>query len=189
MKKENKIVVLVGKSCSGKDTTARMLETEYGFKFVVSTTTRPMRQGESEGNPYYFVTNEEFKQKIDNDEMIEYREYHTLVDNIPSVWYYGAEKKEIDDNTKHIAVLDIIGLDEFVKNFKSRVVSFYLNVDDDIRKERCINRGDFNEFEWNRRLSDDKKVFSKEVIETKVQHTINELDSDKIVKLINSIVS
>lgn len=188
MKKENKIVVLVGKSCSGKDTTARMLETEYSFKFVVSTTTRPMRQGESEGNPYHFVTNEQFKNKIENDEMIEFREYHTLVNNIPSIWYYGAEKNEINDNQKYVAVLDIIGLEGFKKAFPDRVISFFLDVDDNIRKQRCIFRGDFDETEWNRRLIDDNNVFRKEIIEGKVDWVINELNIEIAVSTVMDII-
>lgn len=189
MKKENSIIVIVGPSSAGKDTIARILENDYGYNFIVSTTTRPIRPGESEKNPYYFVSNEEFKNKIDNHEMIEYREYHTLVDNIPNIWYYGAEKKEVTDDEKFVAVLDIVGLKAFKETFGNRVVSFYLDVDDEIRKQRCIDRGDFNEPEWNRRLIDDKKVFSQDIIEENVDWSIDELNSDIIVNKIMDISS
>ena len=188
MKKNDKIIILVGKSASGKDTTARILEKEYDFKFVVSTTTRPMRQGESEGNPYHFVTDEQFKNKIENGEMIEFREYHTLLNNIPSVWYYGAEKSEINDNQKYVAVLDIIGLEGFKKTFPDRVTSFFLDVDNDIRKQRCIFRGDFDETEWNRRLVDDNNVFRQEVIDEKVDWTIDEINADFVINKVMDII-
>lgn len=184
----NKILILVGPSCVGKDTIARRLEKEYEYNFIISTTTRPIRSGESERNPYYFVTKQEFMDKIDNNEMIEYREYHTLVDNLPDIWYYGAEKKEIEDKP-YVGVLDIIGLKAFKEVFGDRVVSFFLDVNDDIRKQRCVNRGDFNESEWNRRLIDDKKVFASEVIGKYVDWTIDELDSDLILNKIINIVA
>lgn len=186
--KKDKIIILVGPSASGKDTIARRLEREYGYNFIISTTTRPIRPGESEKNPYYFVTKEEFINKINNGEMIEYREYHTLVNDQPDIWYYGAEKKEIT-NDKFVGVLDIIGLKAFKEVFGDRVVSFFLDVSDEVRMDRCIKRGDFDESEWNRRLIDDKKVFAPEVIEQHVDWTIDEINSDIIVSKIMDIIS
>jgi guanylate kinase len=59
--KENTIIVLCGKSSSGKDTLASYFKTQ-GFKFVISHTTRPIRENESEGNPYYFISDKDFKE-------------------------------------------------------------------------------------------------------------------------------
>jgi guanylate kinase len=184
----NEIIVLVGKSCAGKDTIARKLEKECGYNFVVSTTSRPIRPGESERNPYYFVSNDEFNNKINNDELIEYRSYQTSVNNIPATWYYGVEYKEIDDTKKYVVVLDIIGLKEFRKKFGNKVVAFFLWADDDIRKERCIKRGDYDESEWNRRKLDDEKVFSDEVIDKNIDFKITDENNDYIVKEIIELV-
>lgn len=173
MNNKNNIVILCGKSSSGKDTIARMLEKDHGYNFVISTTTRPIRPGESEKNPYYFVDNLDFQKLIENEELIEYREYNTLVNNVPDIWYYGVEKKEIDPNKKYVVVLDIVGLREFKKVYHNKVVSFFINANDEIRKERCISRGDFNESEWNRRVEDDRKVFSYEVITYETDYIVN----------------
>ena len=158
--KDNEIIVLLGKCAAGKDYNARKLQ-EQGYNFVVSTTTRPMRKGESEGNPYYFTTNDVFEEKIRNEEMIEYREY--IRDGKP--WYYGVEKIAIDNDKKYVAVLDIVGLREFRKKFGERVHAFYLYVPEYVRKQRCIARGDFNEEEWERRkLTSDDLMFTDDVI-------------------------
>ena len=151
----NKIIVILGKCCAGKDTLARFMADNLGFSFVVSTTSRPMRDGESEGDPYHFIDEKEFKRKIANGDFIEYREYKTNSGN----WHYGVEKSVVIDNECYVAVLDIVGLREFKKQFGDRVFSIYLLVDYDERMRRCIKRGDFNEEEWKRRAISDDEMF------------------------------
>ena len=51
----NKIIVLCGKSGTGKDSLAKLVKERLNLNFVVSHTTRPMREGESNKNPYYFI--------------------------------------------------------------------------------------------------------------------------------------
>ena len=148
----NKIIVILGKCCAGKDTLARFMADNLGFNFVVSTTSRPMREGESEGNPYHFISDEEFQRKIANGDFIEYREYKR--DN--GSWHYGVEKTAIADNESYVAVLDMVGLREFKSQFGNRVFSIYLLVDYDERMRRCISRGDFNEEEWKLRIISDE---------------------------------
>ena len=151
----NKIIVILGKCCAGKDTLARFMAKNMGFKFVVSTTSRPIRKGESEGDPYHFIDEKEFKRKIANGDFIEYREYKTNSGN----WHYGVEKSVVIDNECYVAVLDIVGLREFKKQFGDRVFSIYLLVDYDERLRRCVSRGDFNEKEWKRRAISDDEMF------------------------------
>lgn len=58
------ITVLVGQCCSGKDSIARELISKYGYKRVVSNTTRPMRAGEKEGVDYYFWNEVPFNRDV-----------------------------------------------------------------------------------------------------------------------------
>jgi guanylate kinase len=186
MNEKQKIIVLASGSCGGKDTLARLLEKEHGYNFIVSTTTRPMRPGESEKNPYNFITNKEFKKLIKNNKLIEYREYHTLLNNKPDIWYYGVENDEVDPEKSYVAVLDTVGLREFKSKFPDKVISIYLNATDEKRKQRCIDRGDFDETEWNRRLADDKIRFSDEVIKKEMQYVVN-ADKPSIEVLIDVV--
>jgi len=160
----NKIIVIVGFSNSGKDTVAQKIAKDYGYEFVVSTTTRKMRDYESERNPYIFIDNKVFETMIKNGDFIEYRAYHTEVDGIKETWYYGVENSEIKPNTNYVVVLDIIGLRGFKEHFGDDCTSFFLTVDEETRKQRCLNRGDFDETEWLRRLEDDNNRFPNSVI-------------------------
>lgn len=156
--KENTIVVLCGKSSSGKDTLASYFKTQ-GYKFVISHTTRPMRENESEGNPYYFISDKEFKEMLERNEFIEYREYDTLVGGIPQKWLYGVHQSEIEDLHKYVHVVDLQGLSEIKSKFGNKVKAFYLDVPTPIRTERAMERGSFDEFEWERRVQDDANKF------------------------------
>lgn len=166
---DNKIIILLGSSCSGKDTIAKLLQ-EEGYNFVVSTTTRPIRIGESEREPYIFTNNDYFEFLIKSNLLIEYREYKTQNGDI---WYYGVEEKEIDKNKNYIAVLDPVGLDGFNQFFKEGVVSFYLCAGKGVRKQRCIDRGDYNEQEWEHRLISDNNMFTDDYIDNNVDYRIS----------------
>ena len=63
-------IVLVGQTNSGKTTVAKLLEA-YGYKRIVTYTTRPKRQGERNGIDYNFVTDEKFKSMIKNGDFAE----------------------------------------------------------------------------------------------------------------------
>ena len=156
----NDIIVLCGMSSSGKDSLANLLSQRLGYNFVVSHTTRLRREGESEGNPYWFVGSNKFYDMMINNEFIEYRKYNTLLNNNPATWYYGVAKSAIEDNLKYVVVLDVRGMKDFKSHFGNRVKTFYVNVDSEIRRKRAIARGSFDETEWDRRLEDDEKVFA-----------------------------
>lgn len=182
----NKIIVLCGMSASGKDSLANFFK-EKGYNFVTSHTTRPLRENESQGNPYYFISNSEMEELIDTDQLIEYRVYKTLVDNVPADWYYAVHKNEVQEDNKYIVVLDLHGLSEFKKYFGNRVTSFYLDVSELVRTERAKKRGSFNETEWNRRLKADSVDFQyNKVVET-VDYILPNCDLYTIEELYNEI--
>ena len=181
----NHLIVLIGKSASGKDSIAFTLEKEYNFKNVVSTTSRPMREGEVEGFNYYFKTKEEFEKMIKNNELIEQRSYKTIEDSKSAIWYYGISKDKINLKKKnHVVVVDLKGLKVLKERFGDKIISFYIIVDDDTRKERAKSRDEnFELKEWNRRLETDKKDF---------EDAINQVDyivmNDNIDKSVSEIV-
>lgn len=182
----DKIYVLAGFSGSGKDTLAAVLK-EKGFNFVVSHTTRPMRDGEYEGNPYHFVTTAEMLNMIKNDELIEYREYDTLVDGVPDTWYYAAHKNSIEDGKPYAVVLDMLGLEEFVEVFGKRVIGIHIKVPDDIREKRAKLRGSFDKTEWDRRLADDLKEFPLDRIKKNCQFEIINMNLEDSIKALFEI--
>ena len=58
------MVILTGKTCSGKNLVRDKLVNEHGFKSLITYTTRPMRPGEIQDVTYHFISEEEFNQKV-----------------------------------------------------------------------------------------------------------------------------
>ena len=81
MSKHNYIIAITAKSSAGKDSIARVLANQHGYKYVVSTTTRPKRSNETDHINYHFISGEEFQKLVDNDSLIEYRYYDTIEDD------------------------------------------------------------------------------------------------------------
>jgi guanylate kinase len=77
--------------------------------------------------------------------------------------------------------LDVKGLIEFKKHFKENIMSFFIDVNEPTRKQRCIGRKDFDETEWARRWLDDEENFTDEVINKEVDYIVENYDFDKCV--------
>lgn len=148
------LVVLIGKTASGKTTIADLLSQDYGYKKIITYTSRPMRDGEIDGYTYHFVSDEEFKEKINSDFFLEYKTY-TVADG--SVWYYGSPKQEFYNEKDSIIILTPDGYRDFLKfNIPHKSIYIYSNID--TIKKRLIARGD-NKDEAERRVAHDIQDF------------------------------
>lgn len=177
----NDIIIICGFSGSGKDSISNKLR-NIGYDFIVSTSSRPMREGESQLNPYRFVDNKEFLSLIEEGYLLEHREYSTIQDGKDATWYYGVEKSMVKDDKSYVVVLDIHGLKEFKRLFGNRVKSFFIDVDDVEREIRSNIRGGFEKAEWDRRLADDKIIFTKTVIEENVDYIVENYSFDNCLE-------
>ncbi len=98
-----KVIILSAPSGSGKTTIAQHLLKKFPqLQFSISATTRPIRGLEVHGKEYYFLTEEEFCKKIDNNEFIEWEEVYVGR-------YYGTLKSELDRiwNADSTVVFDV----------------------------------------------------------------------------------
>ena len=79
------LLLISGPSGVGKDTIARKIidVRPDDFYFVVTATTRPIRAGEIEGYDYYFTSNDEFAQMIEDDDLLEYAVVYNDYKGIP----------------------------------------------------------------------------------------------------------
>ena len=195
--KNKKLLILISKSGNGKDCSLNYLVDKYGFKPLISHTTRPIRPLETNHVTYEFVSDDEFKQMISDNKLIEYRTYNTLVDNIPAVWFYGLSKQTVDGldpNTNYVTIFDVQGTKDFIEYYgRDSCFVCMLKCDDKIREERAKLRGGFNQIEWNRRLLSDVQIFNDENTKGLVDHyitnegTIEELETKlkELVEIIN----
>ena len=93
---EGTLIIISAPSGAGKTTIVRhLLENEPSLSFSISATTRPLRGCEKEGVDYYFLSQSEFKQKIENNAFVEWQEvyngcfYGTLKSELERVWNDG----------------------------------------------------------------------------------------------------
>lgn len=137
-----KIYYLMGKSSSGKDTMFKKLieDKELALKTIVGYTTRPMREGETEGVEYHFI-DETALNKLDADgRIIELRAYNTVY----GVWkYMTVDDGQIDvaDNDKYLLIGTLESYEKVRDYFgKDNLVPLYITVDDGVRLQRALDR-------------------------------------------------
>ncbi len=102
-----KLIIFSAPSGAGKTTIVRhLLEKNLNLEFSVSATSRAPRHNEIDGKDYYFLTEKEFKQKIENDEFLEWQEVYSGI-------YYGSLKSEVErirNNGKNVVFdVDVVG--------------------------------------------------------------------------------
>ena len=142
------VVVIVGESGSGKSTLQKYYINKSGnFKKPVMTTSRPIRNGETNGNDYWFVEKQAFEDMIKNGNLITYSEYRG--------WYYGISVKEIAkllaNNNDIFMVLtpsDMRSMKSLLNKYLAddEVFTFYLKVDRVSRLCKLVTtRDDTNE--------------------------------------------
>ena len=153
MEKQYKLIALMGKAGSGKDTIMKkMLETYPGLHEIVSCTTRPRRDYEVEGINYYFYSVEEFTKKVINGEMLEATEFNG--------WFYGTPIEGLSKNFVNIGVFNPAGIEAISGNPDIDMKLFYITARDKTRLLRQLNReGDPDVDEIIRRYDTDKKDF------------------------------
>jgi guanylate kinase len=123
---EGKLVIFSAPSGSGKTTLVNhLLETNLALDFSVSATSRKPRPGEINGKNYYFISPSEFREKINNNEFIEWEEVY-------EDHYYGTLKSEIERiwaDGKHVIFdVDVIGGLNLKKEFGNRALSIFVSV-------------------------------------------------------------
>lgn len=97
------IFIISGPAGSGKDTIIKQLGRSLSLERIITTTTREARDGESEGNPYHFVSQETFAQGITDDLFAEY----SVNENNAFYGVTKAELKRVSEQTGKIGIWQI----------------------------------------------------------------------------------
>lgn len=143
-------IVLTGPGASGKDHFAKQL-VEKGAKKSISYTTRPPRDGEKDGEDYHFITTEEFEQKIESGFWYEWDLFRPELG-----WYYGQSNEDME--TCDLFIKTVRGISKIKPEDRKECTIFYLDIPEEIRRERLNQRKDKDDPE--RRLESDRRDFS-----------------------------
>lgn len=124
-----KVIALIGKAGSGKDTIARKIcEEMQELNFITSFTTRPKREKETEGKEYHFVSQETFKSLnlFDKEEF--------------NGWLYGTGYDSLREDVINIGIFNPAGIRTLLKQPDIEVITYYIVASDKERMMRQLNR-------------------------------------------------
>lgn len=148
------MLALIGATCSGKDRIKKEL-IKLGYDSVVTTTTRPMREGEIQDISYHFIDKSQFRRLKEQGFFAETTSY----DTVHGTWYYGTQFKDLKDHENKVIILNPDGINAMIeKEDMSKWLVIYLYCSEEVTKERLLNRGDDPE-EAKRRMKTDKEDF------------------------------
>lgn len=147
------MLLLIGKTATGKDTIQKEL-IKIGMNSVVSYTTRPKREHETEGVEYHFITKEDFLNKEEQGFFAE-----TVSYNVASgeTWYYGSAVEDLSDDK--VIIVNPHGLEQLRKIKSLNPIAFYITAGEETICNRLRERGD-NAAEARRRLNADDVDFA-----------------------------
>ena len=128
----NKRIILVGRGGSGKDFLRRKLESK-NFKYAVSYTTRPPREGETDGVDYFFINQSTANLMINRDEFFEYVEFNG--------WIYGTTRSQwMQESDESVYIMTPTGLSHVNEEDRKQCFVIYTNPAREIITERLMGR-------------------------------------------------
>jgi guanylate kinase len=139
MEKRGKLIILSAPSGSGKSTILQsLLPRGLNLAFSISATSRAPRGTEKDGVEYYFISPEEFKRRIDNDEFLEYEEVYTGK-------YYGTLKSEVErilNAGKNVIFdVDVVGGTNIKKYYGDQACAIFIQPPSkEVLRQRLVGR-------------------------------------------------
>ena len=165
-----KIVYLMGKSSTGKDTIYKHLTDNSKIKLhtIVPYTTRPIRAGETDGVEYFFTDEAGFLKLKEEGRLIEDRAYNTCL----GLWrYFTVNDGQIDLEHKDYVIIGTLESYKKTKEFfgEEKMVPVMIELDDGVRLQRALDREKAQDIpkynELCRRFLADAEDFSVDKIE------------------------
>ena len=180
------MLILMGKTASGKNLVRDQLVEKYHFSPIITYTTRPMRKNEKQDVTYHFISDEEFKRKIDEGFFAEWKSYITN----EGVWYYGTALEDIENaDDKSVIILTPQGYRDIKEKLPDKnIACIYLYENIDTMRKRLSKRGD-DQKEVERRIKSDLENFKNFESEAdKIVYNNDGTDIDEVIKKILDFV-
>ena len=180
-KDKGRLVIISGFSGVGKGTVVKALLEKYGdYVLSISMTTRKPRPGEHEGIDYYYVSDEQFEEMINQDGFMEHAGYVGH--------YYGTPKKFILDSLEQgknvILEIEVQGALQVKEKYPDSVMVFIIPPSAAVLKERLTGRGSETAEEINNRL---KRAADESNQMTAYEYLVVNDDVDACVERIHKI--
>ena len=159
----------MGKSCAGKDSLYNIIKNDKDLNLepVIRYTTRPIRDGETDGETYHFVDEDGYGKYRDRGKIIEEQVYHTMHGD----WrYFTADDGSIDLDKRNYVAIGVLDSYAGTRDYfgSDKVMPIYIHLDDGERLRRALNRERLPEngryAEMCRRFLSDAEDFSEERI-------------------------
>lgn len=187
MNNKGVLVVVSAPSGCGKDTIiAEVLKKTDDTYLSVSMTTRPMRPGEEEGVNYYFVTQPEFEEKIDQGEMLEYARYGSNYYGTPA----GPVREMLEEGKTVILIIEVQGAGNVKRLFPDACNIFIIPPSFQVLESRLRGRGTDDDKSIIKRLEIAKDEFARapefdyivenDVLEEAVEDIITIIKAEKL---------
>lgn len=174
------LVIISSPSGGGKTSIIQKILEKYPEQYVysISATTRKPRPGEIDGRDYFFLTEKQFRQDIDNNSFLEYENVHGYLYGTPENYI----EKCINEGKYVLLDIDVNGAFQIARNYGDRTLTIFI-APPSIKKliERLRNRETDSEYEINKRLEripmemEQAKQFDYVVINDKLDATVEQV--------------
>lgn len=186
---EGKLVIISGPSGTGKTTIVKhLLDSGLNLAFSVSATTRGPRANEKHGTDYYFMSPDEFRDKIDKGEFVEWQEVYKDI-------LYGTLKTEMDriwSNGCHVLFdVDVKGALNLKKIYGNRAIALFImppSIDD--LKKRLVSRGSENDDKIRMRVAKaEEEMNLSNQFDTIIVNKILDVAKEETLQMVSSFLS
>lgn len=172
-----KLIIFSSPSGAGKTTVVKhLLQKEFDLEFSVSATSREPRKGETNGKDYYFLSEKEFRQKVEEEEFLEWEEVYQGI-------LYGTLKSEVNrigNKGKNIVFdVDVVGGLNIKNYYGKKALAVFIKPPSVAElKKRLQNRSTETEDKINMRLAKAEKEldfahrFDVVIVNDRLQETL-----------------
>tara|TARA_Y200000002_G_scaffold152225_1_gene125840 strand:+ start:2846 stop:3421 length:576 start_codon:yes stop_codon:yes gene_type:complete len=184
MTASNRLIVFSAPSGAGKTTLVKYILSKFNeIEFSISATSRKPRGNEKNGVDYYFLSDLEFKKRINNKEFVEHEEVY-------GGFFYGTLKSELkriwEKNKIVIFDIDVVGGVNIKEMFHKETLSIFVMPPSlEILEKRLIDRGDISKDQIMTRI---KKAENELDYASKFDNIIINSDLDKSKKIAFSLI-